>query len=175
MKVKNFFVTFIILSTLALYGCKTSERENLNPQTYEQILNELSAEKGKDDYLEFISIEKMDFNIEAENELEQRMNFTFLIKNLTDDNMKVSYVGYFPNELEQYYLSRSKIELEQVDLKPGQIIAASQSMLVQHEKTLSTEQSQFLKDNGHVMYFAISLNDKLYYLNVKLDELGFDQ
>ena len=125
--------------------------------------------------LELISIEKTGFNIESENELEQRMNFEFLMKNLTDNKMQISYVGYFPDELESYYLSRSKIELEQVDLKPNQVVNATQSMLVAHEEMLSAKQSQFLQKNGHVMYFAISIDGKLNYVKVKLDELGFQQ
>ena len=175
MTSKRFLATIIILLVVALAGCKETNQEMTNTQTYEDILTELDSPTGQDELLELISIEKTSFNIETENDSERRMNFTFLIKNLTDDKMKISYVGYFPNELESYYLSRSKIELEQVDLKPNQIIDATQSILVTHEKMLSPKQSQFLQKNGHVMYFAISIDGKPNYIKVKLDELGFQE
>jgi len=175
MTSKRFLATVIILSVVTLTGCKETNQESTKTQTYEDILSELESQTRQDELLELISIEKKTFSIDTENELEQRMNFTFSIKNLTDDKMKLSYVGYFPNELESYYLSRSKLELNQVDLKPNQILEASQSVLVLNEEKLSEEQNQFLQNNGHIMYFAISINDKLNYIKIKLDELGLHQ
>ena len=169
---KRLLATFIILSVVTLTGCKETNQESTITQNYEDIVSEAESQTMQDELLEMISIEKKTFNIAADNELEQRMNFTFLIKNLTDDTMKLSYVGYFPKELESYYLSRSKLELNEVDLKPSQIIEATQSILVLNEEKLSEEQNQFLQNNGHIMYFAISINDKLNYIKVKLDELG---
>lgn len=171
----KFLAASIVLTIVVLFGCKDNNQESIETQTYEDIVSKLESQTEQDELLKFISIEKKTFNIEVENELEQRIDFTFLIKNLTDDKMKLSYVGYFPNELESYYLSRSKLELNEIDLKPSQLLEATQSVLVLNEEKLSEEQNQFLQNNGHIMYFAISINDKLYYIKVKLDELGLHQ
>lgn len=175
MNSMKFLAASIVLTIVVLFGCKDNNQESIETQTYEDIVSKLESQTEQDELLKFISIEKKTFNIEVENELEQRIDFTFLIKNLTDDKMKLSYVGYFPNELESYYLSRSKLELNEIDLKPSQLLEATQSVLVLNEEKLSEEQNQFLQNNGHIMYFAISINDKLYYIKVKLDELGLHQ
>ena len=175
MKSKRHLATFIIVLVITLVGCNKTNQEAAQYPTYEELLIALDSQQGQNKLLQSISIEKMNFNLEAENEIEKRMDFTFLIKNITDEKMKISYVGYFPIELESYYLSRSKIELEQVDLSPNQVVDATQSILVAYEEKLSTIQRQFLQKNGHVMYFAISIDGKLNYVKVQLDDLGFQK
>lgn len=88
------------------------------------------------------------------------MNFDFLMKNLTDDKMKISYVVYFPVELESYYLSRSKIELYQVDLKPNQVVNATQSMLVALEECYLQNKVNFYKKMAMlcILQFLLTAN-----------------
>ena len=56
-------------------------------------------------------------------------------------------------------------------MKPQQTIEATQSMVIQHENNLPLETKEFLKDNGHIIYFEFLIDEQRHYVAVDLETI----
>ena len=76
--------------------------------------------------------------------------------------------------MNSYYLSREFIEFGSMKLKPLQTIEATQSMVVQHEDNLPLETREFLKENGHIIYFEFLIDEQPHYIAVDIETIDAD-
>lgn len=187
----------IVLSSFILIGCMSSEvsqqSEGNSSEQQDGSLNDSSEERDPgepflhliyedvrqkainmnegnnplDEYLD-ISISKVELN--EENEIEKRLNFTLLSENVSGKDLEIDYIAFVPKELRSYFLSRERIEAEDVTLKKGHKIRDSISTLVQHKDNLNEGTNEFLEENGKKLYVYFNINDEEFFLDLPIQE-----
>ncbi|WP_339215812.1 hypothetical protein [Solibacillus sp. FSL W8-0372] len=170
-------IILISLLSICISGCVKQNFSGSEQAFYEQVasgVHNLTNPTENKSLQEIIAIKKKTFRIEEENDLEKRLTFQFQVRNLTDQHINIAYIGYFPKELNSYYLSREFVEFRSWQLKPLQTIEATQSMVVQHEDNLPLETREFLKENGHIIYFEFLIDEQPHYIAVDIEAIDAD-
>lgn len=138
---------------------------------YTQVNTGIEELEGEDNpLLEKISIEMKDYHVEEENDLERRLEFTFLIKNLTNQDMNFKYIGFYPDELERYYLSRNSFESDERIFEKDFEWEHTASILVQHPENLQDEARDYLASEGEKIYFAFEIDGDIFYHELTLSD-----
>ena len=170
-------IILISLLSICISGCTQKTFSGSEQASYEQVasgIHNLTIPAENKDLQEIIAIKKKTFRIEEEDDFEKRLTFQFQVRNLTDQHINIAYIGYFPKELNSYYLSREFIDFRSRQLKPLQTIEATQSMVVQHEDNLPLETREFLKENGHIIYFEFLIDEQPHYIAVDIETIDAD-
>ncbi|SEO76441.1 hypothetical protein SAMN04488134_11290 [Amphibacillus marinus] len=160
---------------LLLTACsnKSANAIDFEDLAYEQVIEEIEKLEGEENPLfDKLSIEITDYQIEDENDFERRLEFTFLIKNLTNMDIDFKYIGFLPEELEQYYLSRNSFESDKRIFEKNFDWEHTASILVQHPENLQDDAREYLESKGEKIYFAFEIDGEIFYYEFTLSE-GF--
>lgn len=156
-----------------LSGCSNISTSGIEFEDldYTQVTAGIEKLEGEDNPLfDKISMELTDYQVEEENELEKRLEFTFLIKNLTNQDMNFKYIGFFPDELERYYLSRNSFESDERIFEKNFEWEHTASILVQHPENLQDEARHYLTSEGEKIYFAFEIDGDIFYHELTLSD-----
>lgn len=168
-------IILLLLSIWILSGCNLVSSNTLFEFTlddsYEDIAENIEKQSDENNPLfDIISIENVKYSYEEVDEFEERFNFSFDLRNLTAETIELEYLGYFPEELEQYYLSSNWIDTANRELEPDQLWTNSYSKLIQHAENLNEEEQVFLKENGHFLYMVFRIDGEKYYAEFSIGQ-----
>lgn len=161
-------IILLLLSIWILSGCNLVTSNTLSEFTLDDSYEDIAEniEKQSDEYnplFDIIAIENVQYSYREVDDIEERFNFSFDLRNLTANTIELEYLGYFPEELEQYYLSSNWIDTANRELEPDQLWKNSYSKLIQHADNLNEVEQAFLQEHGHVLYMVFRIDDKKYY------------
>lgn len=176
MHTKLYLLLGIVL--LSLLACSETNEVEFDNSTYDQVIEEIEKLQGEENPLfDKITLELVEdsYYIEDEDDFERRLEFTFIIENITNQDINIKGIGYFPEELEQYFLSRNSIELSEIILEQGFYWDYTQSTIVQHPENLQDDAKAYLESEGEKIYFAFEIDDEIFYAEFVLnDEVEVD-
>ncbi|WP_067842487.1 hypothetical protein [Amphibacillus sediminis] len=165
-------ILYLLSLALLLTSCNSSNSSEFDELTYTKVNEEIeNLEEEENPVFDMLTIEQTYYQIEDEgDDFERRLEIEFIIKNITDKEVTMKYIGFFPDELEQYYLSRNSLIGDEYPLKSNQEWRHSASMLVQYPENLPDDAKEYLESEGEKIYFAFEIDEELYYLEFDLDD-----
>ncbi|MFA1643686.1 hypothetical protein AB5N96_12545 [Chryseomicrobium imtechense] len=165
---------YLLFVCLVLMGCasenQTSDSEYIEMEYEDVVKNVNEIDPSNNPIFDLISISITDFQIAEESEIENRLDFSFDIANISDKDIEISYLAYFPKELSQYYLSREKFDTSNGILEKNQLLKASLSTLVKNEDYIEKEEKDFIDQNGQFAYMVVRIDQEDYFLKFSLTE-----
>ncbi|WP_017473667.1 hypothetical protein [Amphibacillus jilinensis] len=176
MHTKLYLLLGIVL--LSLLACSETNEVEFDNLTYDHVIEEIEKLQGQENPLFdkiTLELEEDSYYIEDEDDFERRLEFAFLIENITNKDINFRYIGYFPEELEQYYLSSNMFESDERIFEKNFDWEHISSILVQHPENLQDDAKAYLESEGEKIYFAFEIDDEIFYTEFVLnDEVEVD-